>query len=286
MSAHPKPRLTQPNGRRPRHHRPANQSVTSSVLIDIPRSLIEAGNLEQFIATLESLMETPDTVRRYRNRLFICVSGYDGDPRELHQIPEVCSFLAKLDELFPYWFWYLNRKEPSFLITLLQCLSRSENFDDARDFDLHRVEHFMLRHYQAIEELGALNRLKDIEVMSRIEVIEKYYRQYESSSEITIVYSEPQAPAYWKRLKIGLLCGGSLALLISWLLALIFSSSVTLINIAGPITLGLGASYAFMPERELTENPGLSTRNRVILFAGLIAGALLSILNDHLLRKL
>src|SRR3989337_1694677 len=48
--------------------------------------------------------------RRFKGRLLFGISGYDDDPRELYQIPEVRLWMRELDFMFPYWFYFLVRK--------------------------------------------------------------------------------------------------------------------------------------------------------------------------------
>ena len=49
------------------------------------------------------------TGRRLRTMigsLVFCVEGYDGDPREVHIIPEVRKFYAAFHEAWPYWLYF------------------------------------------------------------------------------------------------------------------------------------------------------------------------------------
>ena len=46
---------------------------------------------------------------RYRESLVFIVCGYDEDPRELAEIPQVRAFFARLVQEWPHWLWFLAR---------------------------------------------------------------------------------------------------------------------------------------------------------------------------------
>ena len=60
----------------------------------------------------------------------VSVHGYDYDPRELNEIAEVCSFLDKLDDKFPFWLYFLDKRESS-LLMVMRCLLATRIETDA-----------------------------------------------------------------------------------------------------------------------------------------------------------
>ena len=58
---------------------------------------------------LRSLLESAETIKSYRERLDVSCHDYDSDRRELWEIPDVRSFVARLDEEFPFWFYFMTR---------------------------------------------------------------------------------------------------------------------------------------------------------------------------------
>ena len=66
------------------------------VLLDITRREVEACNICSVMERLYVLTDSPENTRLYRDSLMFQVGGYDHDPRELAEIPEVRAFFAKL----------------------------------------------------------------------------------------------------------------------------------------------------------------------------------------------
>jgi hypothetical protein len=75
----------------------------------ISREEVEAQDPTAPLATLKSLIASPETARSYMENVDIVFGGYDGDPRELFEIPEVRDYAYKLDGEFPYWLFFLSK---------------------------------------------------------------------------------------------------------------------------------------------------------------------------------
>ncbi len=88
------------------------------------RSDIEALRTEPVLSELRSLLRN-DMCQRFRQRVSLGVSGYDADPRELFQIPEVCRWMAAVDQEWPFWFFFLwpgrGSSLPLVILTLCQA---------------------------------------------------------------------------------------------------------------------------------------------------------------------
>ena len=85
------------------------KDLTDFLTIIISRQEIETNDLSQTIGTLNRLLEDKETIEYFFERVEIGVGGYDNDPRELWDIPEVKLFIQKLDRQFPYWFYFLTK---------------------------------------------------------------------------------------------------------------------------------------------------------------------------------
>lgn len=277
-------RAFNPNGNR--HERSAARKLTQpsdSMNIVLPREFIERGDVKPFLVTLETMVESPESVRRFRDRLFIVITGYDSDPRQWHQVREIRDFLTKLDEEFPYLFWFLNRSEPSFLVTLLLSVvedkSRAAAEHRARLEDLRS---FMLRHYESLDELGALYRLSRDEVESRQVEIGEYFKPIEAATRLA---PGRRLDTFDKilLLKLTLPCAGAILTLTSWLLHACTGTGVAIVNISGPLVAGLGLGFILIPSRDMLDMPNLATRHNVKLAAGMIVGCALGLVNSLLL---
>ena len=58
--------------------------------------------------TISGVLADKETIERFRGRVDLAFHGYSNDPRELYEMPEVRRFCAKLDDAFPFWFYFLS----------------------------------------------------------------------------------------------------------------------------------------------------------------------------------
>lgn len=79
------------------------------LILDIGRHDIEAQNIASVLERLHVLTDTAANARRFRESLVFQVDGYNADPRQLPEIPEVRAFFARLSAEWPHWLWFLHR---------------------------------------------------------------------------------------------------------------------------------------------------------------------------------
>ena len=79
------------------------------VILSLSRREVEAGNISDALDRLLNLSDSATHVHNFEDRLTITIAGYDADPRELHQIPEVVSFFRRLSGHWPYWMHFLEK---------------------------------------------------------------------------------------------------------------------------------------------------------------------------------
>lgn len=79
--------------------------------IVIAREDIEKGDITDTLDLLNSILINRETILKFCGRVAVFVEGYDSDPRELFEIDEVRSFLSKLNDEFPYWFYFIVRDD-------------------------------------------------------------------------------------------------------------------------------------------------------------------------------
>ncbi len=114
-----------------------------SMHIGIRKESIEQCDTSGLLAYFEGLKGTKKSMRRSQGKVSFFVKGYDEDPRELFEIPEVVSYFEKLEPEVKYWFYFLSTdKLTSSLQTLMAILCRAKlkngpddehlilNFDD------------------------------------------------------------------------------------------------------------------------------------------------------------
>ena len=57
------------------------------------------------------------------------ISGYDYDPRELNQIPDVVSFIKELNSKLPFWLYFVNTGDKRICSWMIACLCRAMSLD-------------------------------------------------------------------------------------------------------------------------------------------------------------
>ncbi|MCY1515563.1 hypothetical protein D9M68_501520 [compost metagenome] len=92
------------------------------IIFGIHREQIETFDLESSLSFLRTLvpLRDPRHVWSYKGALSLVIAGYDEDPRELFEIPEVCRYLHGLDQEWPFWFFFLT---PSSIRLVGMCLA-------------------------------------------------------------------------------------------------------------------------------------------------------------------
>ena len=128
------------------------------VLIFASRDDIQAGDIQPILGPLNALLRQ-DVASRMRHKVRFGVNGYDDDPRALYDIPEVQSWMRKLDQEWPYWFFFLSPGEHSTLgwitgtLVPFVKLRHGFRFDDPVAFGQFTEVHFAAMN-QICEFLG------------------------------------------------------------------------------------------------------------------------------------
>ena len=144
----------------------------------VDRSEVEALDVSGTAATLSRVLADSDTVERYRGRVDLAFFGYSNDPRELRDIPEVRRFCAKLDDAFPYWFYFLSTEGVT-LGVIASCLcSVTPVRPGVVSFGPDLCD-FVARHYEALNWLfdnSSLDERLNVEISGNVA---EYFGQFE-----------------------------------------------------------------------------------------------------------
>ena len=129
--------------------------LSDPVVFVISRQQVEALALDEPLGFLHSLVPTahPDHAWAYKGRLSLVIAGYDTDPRELFEIPEVCRYLRALDEQWPFWLFFFNQVDDSIKLIALCLASSIEVVPGAAHIDPNGLRRFMERAFIAVNYL-------------------------------------------------------------------------------------------------------------------------------------
>jgi len=98
--------------------------VTEPVVLLISRREVEAGDLAPVLSRLKPFLATREDAWRYRGQMTLVVDGYNNDPRELVDIPEVRALLRGLESSWPHWAYFFNQVDDSIKL-LMSCVAGS-----------------------------------------------------------------------------------------------------------------------------------------------------------------
>lgn len=130
-------------------------AVTDPVVFVITRQQVEDEDFESSLEFLRSLVPTkhPEHAWAYKGLLSLVISGYNSDPRELFEIPEVCHYLRSLDAEWPFWLFFLNQADESIKVLAMCLASTLEVTPGAAHIDPEGLTHFLERGFAAVNYL-------------------------------------------------------------------------------------------------------------------------------------
>ena len=151
--------------------------VTEPVVLMISRRQVEAFDIASVMTNLKPFLATREDAWLYRGQMTLVVDGYNDDPRELVDIPEVRALLQKLYHQWPYWAFFLNQVDDS--ITLLGSCICGTRFPGggAVEIDGPRVEEFLMHGFVGMNSVFEKHGFPEAELESMsqglVEVIEQ-----------------------------------------------------------------------------------------------------------------
>lgn len=125
------------------------------IIIGIARKDIEAFETDWFVATFERLQLTSGLAKATQGRVEFWVSGYDEDPRDLWEIPEVQHWFRAVDGRVKYWFYFCNTRTPHQALTvLLACCCDGKRLPDTSiDFAPALLKPWIEAHFIWLNEI-------------------------------------------------------------------------------------------------------------------------------------
>lgn len=151
--------------------------VQEPVVLLISRREVEQADLASVLSRLKVFLATREDAWRYRGQMTLVVDGYNHDPRELVDIPEVRMLLRRLEAAWPYWAFFFNQVDDSIKL-LLSCVAGSRYLGNgAVEMDADLVAAAMARAFGGMNSVfERFNFPEDeLELMSRgfVEVLQQ-----------------------------------------------------------------------------------------------------------------
>lgn len=87
----------------------ADNTDSAVLILMVTREEIANLNLASALERLHVLTDNAENVRRYKASLIFQVDGYEDDPRELCEIPDVRAFFQALTRSWPHFLWFAHR---------------------------------------------------------------------------------------------------------------------------------------------------------------------------------
>ena len=151
--------------------------VTEPVILMISRRQVEQHDVASVLKELKPLLATREDTWLYRGQMSLAVDGYNDDPRELVDVPEVRAFLRAFERQWPYWAFFFNQVDDSIKILGSCVCGASYPGRGAVEMDATKLRDFLLRGFAGMNSLFEKHGFpeSELEVMSRgvIEVIEQ-----------------------------------------------------------------------------------------------------------------
>ena len=119
----------------------------------ISREEVERADTSSTISVLSSVIADRETVLRFRGRVQITFRGFDYDPREVYEVPEIRRFCAELDRRFPYWFYFLSTDNDLLKMIAFCLVPVSKLAPGLVEPDMRELVSFLASHFRAMNTL-------------------------------------------------------------------------------------------------------------------------------------
>jgi hypothetical protein len=152
--------------------------VTDPVILLISRGAVDTCDVERvFKHSIRFLMASREDVILYRQQVSIVFEGWDEDPRELVDVPEVRSFVKRMAARWPEWAYFFNQQDAIIHLWLSCLVGKSFPGAGAVEIDVNLLKKELVNAFNGMNAMHLLHGLseKDLEVQSLglVEVIQQ-----------------------------------------------------------------------------------------------------------------
>lgn len=152
-------------------------------LLSISRTAVENLDYEPFLKLLklENLPKGRELAKCMGRNTFT-IDGYDDDPREIWQIPEIREYFSGIEKIWSYWLFFCDIHNASFLPTVASILpnvrivSRDKPLSPALVLPIDDLHRFISKGLMHMDELCALAGMSALEIWTRHKEVSEKFR--------------------------------------------------------------------------------------------------------------
>jgi len=108
---------------------PVISQESDYIVLQIAQEAIQNCDTSEYVNMLHGATGTVQSFESVFQKYVLLISGYDDDPRELYQIPEVVSFIKDLNSKLPFWLYFVNTADKRFFSWMIACLCQAMSLD-------------------------------------------------------------------------------------------------------------------------------------------------------------
>ena len=108
---------------------PDNSQQSDYTVLQISQEAIQNCDTSEYVTLLHGATGPLQSFEAAFQRYVFLISGYDDDPRELYQIPEVVSFIKDMNSKLPLWLYFVNTDDKRFFSWMVACLCQAMSLD-------------------------------------------------------------------------------------------------------------------------------------------------------------
>jgi len=108
---------------------PVISQQSDYTVLQISQEAIQNCNTSEYVTQLHGITGSLQSLEVAFQRYVFLIYGYDDDPRELYQIPEVVSFIKGLNSKLPFCLYFVNTSDKKFFSWMIACLCQAMSLD-------------------------------------------------------------------------------------------------------------------------------------------------------------
>jgi hypothetical protein len=108
---------------------PDNVQQPDYIILQISQRNILNCDSSEYVTLMQGSTKSIQSFEAAFQKYVFLVSGYDEDSRELYQIPEVVKFIKDLNNVLPFWLYFVNTSDKKFFSWMIACLCQAMSLD-------------------------------------------------------------------------------------------------------------------------------------------------------------